>query len=202
MKDTARLSFSGGTDSAAAKRYCWLNAVLAPNSMAAPHSSQKSCRTSATDESTAPLAPTEAPNMKPARRPMRRISSAAGAVVSATAMTAIEIGIVAHDGRGASSAATMPPSSTSTIRPVPVSACAQASTRTPLKRPSAVADGISPSLGLVSAGGFLEHQHELIGLAPIDLARGLGAIVGRMTQQVAFLHQLEAHAGHVLLHQF
>ena len=77
-----------------------------------------------------PTRPTEAPTMKPARRPMRRMSREAGIVVSAVATIASEMGTVASDGRGAISAATMPPRITTTVRPEDPSIWAAASMNT------------------------------------------------------------------------
>jgi hypothetical protein len=111
-----------------------LNAAPEPNSSAARHSSQKSCSSIASAARSAPQPLLAAPSMNPARRPMRRMTSGASPAVSAAATTDSDTGKVAQEARGARPPATMPPSSTSTIRPVPTSACAQVSSQTVLKR--------------------------------------------------------------------
>src|SRR5690349_20044352 len=104
--------------------------MLLPRSTVAVQKSRKSARITAYAAIRPPMRPTTAPAMNPSRRPMRRMSSEAGIVVSAVATIASEIGTVANEGRGAMSAAPMPPRITVTVRPDETSIWAPASVNT------------------------------------------------------------------------
>ena len=68
---------------------------------------------------TAPAAPASAQMTKPARRPMRRIISEIGKVVSAVPTIDSAMGSVAHEGLGASVEPTRPAVTTSAVDVAP-----------------------------------------------------------------------------------
>ena len=96
---------AGGTLSAAAKRYCWPNALEDPKIASATQNSQKLPSQAAAAARSARECDTAAPNMKPWRRPHEWMSQAAGPVASAVPTIMSVTGKVARPWAGAMPAA-------------------------------------------------------------------------------------------------
>lgn len=88
---------AGEAVSAAAKRYCWTKALPKPENEVPRHTSQKLPKMTPQAASVPPMMVLAAPIWKPGRRPMRRISMAAGIVPAATPSTKDVTGRVASD---------------------------------------------------------------------------------------------------------